>query len=286
MSSIDLSGVLHAYDFLSAQSSKKTPTLVLIHGWLLSRQYWQPLIDQLSPQYSCLCYDLRGFGDSQTNAAANLGYSLLSYAHDLKILLETLDIDHAWLVGHSLGGSIALWGAQCCSERVAGVICLNAGGGVYLKEEFDRFRKAGQQLIKYRPQWLPYVPLVDLLFTRAMTARPIPRRWGRQRVIDFVKANAEAAVGSLLESTTEAEVHRLPQLVSELQQPVYFIAGEKDTIMEPKYVGHLASFHHLFQCRGDNLIEIPDCGHMSMVEQPDQVALLLRKILGQFPIQD
>jgi len=286
MPSIDLSGVIHAYDFLPAQSSKKTPTLVLIHGWLLSRQYWQPLIDQLSPQYSCLCYDLRGFGDSETNAANNPTYSLLSYAHDLKILLETLDIEQAWLVGHSLGGSIALWGAQCCSERVAGVICLNAGGGVYLKEEFDRFRKAGQQLIKYRPQWLPYVPLIDLLFTRAMTARPLPRRWGRQRVIDFVKANGEAAVGSLLESTTEAEVHRLPKLVSELKQPVYFIAGEKDTIMEPKYVGHLASFHHLFQCRGDNLIEIPDCGHMSMVEQPDWVALLLRKILAEFPLED
>ncbi len=278
---IDLCGVPHAYDFLPAPSSSETPSLVLIHGWLLSRQYWQPIIDQIGPYYSCLCYDLRGFGDSQTNLSANPDYSLMGYAHDLKILLETLDVKRAWLVGHSLGGSIALWGARCCSERVEGVICLNAGGGVYLKEEFDRFRQAGQQLIKYRPQWLPYVPLVDLLFTRAMTARPISRRWGRQRVLDFVRANAEAAVGSLLESTTEEEVHRLPQLVSELQQPVYFIAGEKDMIMEPKYVGHLASFHHLFQCRGDNLIEIPDCGHMSMVEQPDQVALLLKKILAQ-----
>ncbi|NBD33565.1 MAG: alpha/beta fold hydrolase [Cyanobacteria bacterium] len=281
MPSIDISGVTHAYDFLPAQTQTNAPVLVLIHGWLLSRQYWQPLVEKLSLNYSCLCYDLRGFGDSQATSQLNCEYSLPSYAHDLKTLLEELGIKEAWLVGHSLGGSIALWAAQSCSERVQGVICLNAGGGVYLKEEFDRFRQAGQQLIKYRPQWLPYIPLIDVLFTRAMVAKPLARCWGRQRVIDFVKADAVAAVGSLLESTTETEVHRLPQLVSQLKQPVYFVAGEKDMIMEPKYVGHLASFHHLFQCRGNNLIEIPDCGHMSMIEQPDQVTMILEEILSK-----
>jgi len=281
MPSINISGVTHAYDFLPAQIQTKTPVVVLIHGWLLSRQYWQPLVQNLALNYSCLCYDLRGFGDSQASDQQESNYSLLSYAHDLKTLLEELDIKEAWLVGHSLGGSIALWAAQCCSDRVQGVICLNAGGGVYLKEEFDRFRQAGQQLIKYRPQWLPYLPLIDVLFTRAMVAKPLARCWGRQRVIDFVKADAVAAVGSLLESTTEAEVHRLPQLVSQLKQPVYFIAGEKDRIMEPKYVGHLASFHHLFQCQGNNLIEIPDCGHMSMVEKTEQVTVILEEILSK-----
>ncbi|AFZ45962.1 alpha/beta hydrolase fold protein [Halothece sp. PCC 7418] len=280
MPSIDISGVTHAYDFLPAQTQTDAPVLVLIHGWLLSRQYWQPLVQKLSLNYSCLCYDLRGFGDSQASSSQKNEYSLLSYADDIKTLLEELEIQKAWLVGHSLGGSIALWAAHCCEEQVEGVICLNAGGGVYLKEEFDRFRQAGQKLIKYRPQWLPYIPLIDVLFTRAMVAKPLARHWGRQRVMDFVKADAIAAVGSLLESTTEEEVHRLPQLVSQLKQPVYFVAGEKDLIMEPKYVGHLASFHHLFQCQGNNVVEIPNCGHMSMIEQPEQVTLILEEILS------
>lgn len=281
MPSIEISGVGHAYDFIPAQSQNQAPVVVLIHGWLLSRQYWQPLVTQLSVKYPCLCYDLRGFGDSQKNCSLRSDYTLMSYAQDLKTLLEKLNVQQAWLVGHSLGGSIALWGAQCCSERVKGIICLNAGGGVYLKEEFDRFRQAGQQLIKYRPQWLPYVPFIDWIFTRAMVAQPLPLCWGRQRVMDFVKAHPAAAVGSLLESTTEAEVHRLPQLVSTLTQPAYFIAGEKDMIMEPKYVAHLASFHHLFQCRGDNLIEIPECGHLSMIEKPEAVVKIMESILLQ-----
>lgn len=302
MATIDILGASHAYE-LTPPTASSSPVLVFIHGWLLSRSYWQPLIDRLAPDYQCLIYDLRGFGDSQpprdkaqatlenldselpdTDAASlsTSSYTLAAYAQDLCILLQKLNIDRAWLIGHSLGGSIALWGASVASERVKGVICLNAGGGIYLREEFERFRAVGQRLVKRRPRWLRYVPLIDLLFTRAMVARPLARRWARQRVIDFVVAHPEAALRALLDSTTEAEVHRLPQVVSQLKQPVYFIAGAKDTVMEPKYVRHLASFHKLFQGCGDNVIEIPGCGHMAMVEQPEAIDTQIRKILANY----
>ena len=302
MATIDILGASHAYE-LTPPTASSSPVLVFIHGWLLSRRYWQPLIDRLAPDYQCLFYDLRGFGDSQppmdkaqatlenldselpdTDAASlsTSSYTLAAYAQDLCLLLQKLNIDRAWLIGHSLGGSIALWGASVASERVKGVICLNAGGGIYLREEFERFRAVGQRLVKRRPRWLRYVPLIDLLFTRAMVARPLARRWARQRVIDFVVAHPEAALRALLDSTTEAEVHRLPQVVSQLKQPVYFIAGAKDTVMEPKYVRHLASFHKLFQGCGDNVIEIPGCGHMAMVEQPEAIDTQIRKILANY----
>lgn len=315
MATIEILGATHAYE-LTPPKASSSPVLVFIHGWLLSRNYWQPLIDRLDADYQCLVYDLRGFGDSQSPtdktpqtesafAATTSGgagendnatltsadvsatglstsnYTLAAYARDLGILLEKLAIDNAWLIGHSLGGSIALWGASVASERVKGVICLNAGGGIYLKEEFERFRNVGKQLVKRRPQWLCYLPLIDVLFTRAQVARPLARRWGRQRVIDFVVAHPEAALRSLLDSTTEAEVHRLPQVVSQLQQPVYFLAGANDTIMAPKYVRHLASFHKLFQNGGANVIEISNCGHLAMVEQPDIVDAQIRRILAK-----
>ncbi|HEY9653391.1 MAG TPA: alpha/beta hydrolase, partial [Coleofasciculaceae cyanobacterium] len=207
---------------------------------------------------------------------------LADYAEDLGFLLQRLGIERAWLIGHSLGGSIALWGASVVSDRVKGVICLNAGGGIYLKEEFERFRAFGQQLVARRPRWLCYIPLIDLLFTRAQVARPLERRWGRQRIVDFVIAHPEAALRTLLDSTTQSEVHRLPQVVSQLKQPVYFIAGTQDTVMEPKYVRHLASFHELFQGYGENVIEIPGCGHLAMVEQPEVVDTEIRQILASY----
>lgn len=302
MATVDIQGVQHAYELTAPTSSSHV--LVFIHGWLLSRRYWQPLIDRLSPDYQCLAYDLRGFGDSQlfkasgsegvgtfkqpeaispSDSVAELfasQYTPAAYARDLSLLLQQLNISSAWLIGHSLGGTIALWGASVLPECVKGVVCVNAGGGIYIKEGFERFRAAGQKIIKWRPRWLRYMPGMDLLFARAMVARPLARSWGRQRAIDFAIAHPDAALGTLLDSTTEAEVNRLPNIVSRLKQPVYFITGVKDTVMEPKYVMHLASFHRLFQGCGDNVIQLSDCGHLSMLEQPDAVSFHIRSFLS------
>ncbi|MDJ0599198.1 MAG: alpha/beta hydrolase [Crocosphaera sp.] len=286
MPTIDILGVPHTYELTSPSSKPSNPVLIFIHGWLLSRQYWLPLINLLSSDYTCLTYDLRGFGESQplTNSLSkqyqsSSPYTLEAYAKDLIILIKKLNITRAWLIGHSLGGSIALWGADLCPEKIQGVVCLNAGGGIYLKEEFERFRFAGQQLVKYRPQWLCNVPLIDILFSRMMVADPIERQWGKQRVMDLMRADSEAALGSLLDSTTESEVHLLPQIVSRLAQPVYFFSGDKDTVMEPQYVRYLASFHELFNYQGNNVIDIPNCGHLSMIEQPELLGEKMLKIL-------
>lgn len=294
MPSIDILGVPHAYELTAPTASGHV--LVFIHGWLLSRRYWKPVVEQLSPTYQCLCYDLRGFGYSQVSHKprsngqqklsldaniADLRYTPAVYARDLSFLLQELNISSAWLIGHSLGGTIAMWTASQIPENVKGVICINSGGGIYLKEAFERFRAVGQQLVKFRPRLLSHLPWIDLVFTRDSVARPIARHWGRQRVIDFVMANPEAALGALLDSTTEEEVNRLPQVVSQLKQPVYFIAGANDKVMEPKYVRHLASFHPLFENCGENVIEIPNCGHLAMLEQPDAVAAEIHHILDR-----
>lgn len=313
MPSIKILETLHIYELTAPVANPKLPVLVFIHGWLLSRHYWQPMVQIFKSEYQCLIYDARGFGESQisqpsednrlipssveessttdfhsgVNVSFNTDnpqdYSLNSYADDLGCLLESLEIKQAWLVGHSLGGSIALWTADLYPEIVKGAICLNAGGGIYLKEEFERFRSVGQQLVKFRPRWLTLIPGLDLLFSRMMVARPLEMKWGHQRVLDFIQADGEAALGALLQSTTESEVHLLPQLVARLQQPVYFIAGDKDKVMEIKYINHLASFHHLFTSEEGNVFQIENCGHLGMIEAPDEVASIISQVLDQYP---
>lgn len=293
MASIAIRGTLHRYELTAPAAAPYV--LVFVHGWLLSDRYWQPLMRQLAPAVQCLSYDLRGFGDSSLGEARGqrqgLGrrgrspfsatgpYSPADYAEDLIELLQALGIERAWLVGHSLGGAIALWTAQLAPQRVKGVTCVNAGGGIYLEQEFRTFRAVGQRLVQWRPQWLQHVPLADLMFLRAGSARSLQSVWRQQRLRDFLRADAEAALGSLLQSTTEAEVHQLPWVVSGLRQPVYFVAGEQDNIMHPRYVQHLASFHPMFDCAGRNLVILPDCGHLAMLEQPERLATHLQEML-------
>ncbi|MEM8505714.1 MAG: alpha/beta hydrolase [Cyanobacteria bacterium P01_D01_bin.1] len=287
-------------------------TLVFIHGWLLSRVYWQPLVQMLSASYHCLSYDMRGFGESvlatqpvaqsieatldpidlppgRTLLTPHSGekietyqasaYSLAAYAKDLENLLDQLGLDQVWLLGHSLGGSVALWAAYLLPERVKGVVCINAGGGIYIEDEFEKFRTAGQQMLRYRPSWLAQMPLLPRVFSRLMVKQSLPLHWGKQRIRDFLRANTQAAKGALLESTTAEEVYLLPQVISQLDQPVHFITAAEDTIMPPRYVQYLASFHPGF-AQGETVSEISDCGHMAMIEQPGHVAQIVESVLS------
>jgi 2-succinyl-6-hydroxy-2,4-cyclohexadiene-1-carboxylate synthase len=305
MPSVNVLDVQHAYELSPTVESK--PTLVFVHGWLLSRRYWTPMVEKLAPSYQCLTYDLRGFGEShlgtsdrvpdvETEAAWSsiaitqpslhhepTRYAPAAYAQDLVALLKGLNITRAWVVGHSLGGSIALWAAVLSPQIIEGVVCLNAGGGIYIKEAFERFRAAGRQMLGFRPAWLPLVPLVDLAFSRMMVHRPLPLHWGRQRVVDFVAAHPEAALQSLLDSTVPEQVHLLPQVVAQLRQPVYFLGGQQDNVMELKYVYHLASFHQSFRDGETNVIEIPDCGHMGMLERTDALSRTLQQLQEKVP---
>lgn len=290
MAYLNVLGVPHAYH-LTPQTEKTSITLVFVHGWLLSQGYWQPVMDCLPSEFQCLSYDLRGFGQSNRELEARSPapaetatppphpYSLAAYAEDLGTLLTALDLKTpVWLVGHSLGGSVALWAAKLFPQQVQGVICVNAGGGVYLPDEFARFRQAGEQIVRWRPPWLRSLPFVHCAFARLMVFEPLALAWGKQRVADLLAAHPEAAKGVLLESTTEAEVHRLPQVVANLPQPAYFLAGAEDTVMEVKYVKHLASFHPLFESATGNVRILPHCGHMAMVEQPVALAEAIQEL--------
>ena len=281
-------GVPHAYDFtpnLFSTTATTRSVLVCIHGWLLSRTYWQPLMQQLAPEIACLSYDLRGFGESTQKlsdrcaATGTVDYSLTAYAHDLNALLEALELENVWLMGHSLGGSIALWAAYLFPERIQGVICVNAGGGVYIHNAFEKFRNAGQQMMGWRPRWLQHLPILPWVFANIMVQKTLGYRWGQQRLIDFLRADPEAATQSLLTSTTEKEVHQLPYIVSQLSQPVYFITGVQDMVMEPRYVNHLASFHRFFHQGKQAVVTFEQCGHFAMLEQTYALEAQIRQWL-------
>lgn len=275
MPTITIRGVPHVYEWVG-----KGPVLVFIHGWLLSRHYWQPLVDLLKDDFACVTYDLRGFGASQPTHN-HCTFSLDSYAQDLGDLLAHLGIQTCWLVGHSLGASVALLAAAQLPNLVNGVIGVNAGGGIYLQQEFDRFRRLGVQLVRWRSRWMQWLPGGGWFFARSGVVRPLPVQWGKQRLQDWLRACPQAARETLLAATTEAEVHRLPQVVSRLSQPLYLIAGQEDPIMPVIYVRHLASFHARFQAGEDIVWELPRCGHFAMLEYPELVAQQLRTWVHQ-----
>ena len=103
------------------------PAYLFIHGWLNDATVWDGIIDEMSTDARCIAVDLRGHGQSEAAGAGNYGRPLV--LDDLRRVLDERGIDQAVLVGHSLGGYLALALAIEDPERVAGLGLVAAGPG-------------------------------------------------------------------------------------------------------------------------------------------------------------
>src|SRR5437762_9796554 len=81
------------------------PPVVLVHGMVNSSKHWERVALRLADRYTVVAPDLLGHGDS---AAVRGDYSLGAHACSIRDLLTTIGIDRATVVGHSLGGGIAM----------------------------------------------------------------------------------------------------------------------------------------------------------------------------------
>src|SRR5580698_5797121 len=92
----------------------KGPPVVLIHGYTDNARDWVPLIPFLSPKDRLIVVDLRGHGLS---AKPECCYTRFDFAYDIKLLLDTLHIAQADIVGHSMGSLITQTFAESWPER-------------------------------------------------------------------------------------------------------------------------------------------------------------------------
>ncbi|WP_371668155.1 alpha/beta fold hydrolase [Streptomyces sp. NBC_00289] len=116
--------VVHGYR-RAFRMAGEGPVLVLIHGIGDSSATWAELIPDLARTHTVIAPDLLGHGASGKPRA---DYSVAAYANGVRDLLTTLGIESATLVGHSLGGGVAMQFAYQFPERTERLILVSAGG--------------------------------------------------------------------------------------------------------------------------------------------------------------
>ena len=101
------------------------PLLVLIHGITGSSDTWEEVIEPLAERYTVVAPDLLGHGKS---AKPRGDYSLGGYASGLRDLLAALGHDSGTIVGHSLGGGVAMQFAYQFPDRSERLVLVSSGG--------------------------------------------------------------------------------------------------------------------------------------------------------------
>jgi pimeloyl-ACP methyl ester carboxylesterase len=116
--------VLHGHE-VSYRRAGEGPVLVLVHGIAGSSEQWEPAMRILAEQFTVLAPDLLGHGRS---AKPRGDYSLGAYASGVRDLLLALGHPRATVVGHSLGGGIAMQFAYQFPERTERLVLVSSGG--------------------------------------------------------------------------------------------------------------------------------------------------------------
>jgi pimeloyl-ACP methyl ester carboxylesterase len=101
------------------------PAVLLVHGITSSSRTWRSVMPALAERHTVIAPDLLGHGRS---AKPRGDYSLGAYASGLRDLLVALEIPRATVVGHSLGGGVAMQFAYQFPERVERLVLVDSGG--------------------------------------------------------------------------------------------------------------------------------------------------------------
>lgn len=108
-------GLSIAYD----TRGKGETALVFLHGWCGDRSFWKEQLDVFADRYRVVAVDLGGHGASGKDRAE---WTVESLAADVEAVLKAADVKRAILVGHSMGGPIALLVAKRMPDRVVAVV--------------------------------------------------------------------------------------------------------------------------------------------------------------------
>jgi pimeloyl-ACP methyl ester carboxylesterase len=101
------------------------PTVVLIHGMVNSSRHWERVALKLAETHHVVAPDLIGHGDAATPRG---DYSLGAHAASIRDLLAAIGVDRATIVGHSLGGGVAMQFFYQFPQRTERLVLISSGG--------------------------------------------------------------------------------------------------------------------------------------------------------------
>jgi 2-succinyl-6-hydroxy-2,4-cyclohexadiene-1-carboxylate synthase len=240
--------------------------LLLLHGFTGFRQDFAGQLPALSQHGRVLAPDLRGHGESgRTGDPASYGLDLLTA--DLLGLLDALGIERCDLLGHSMGGMVALRAALAAPERIASLVLMDTAPGPLSFVDRGQLglaarvaREAGMaalaQILRARAREDP---------TRNPADRRIEQEWGEERFWAWRTARVAAMDPAAYEALALALVEQedLTPRLAEIGCPTAVLVGELDHEF-------LAPSEALARgIRGGELHVLPHAGHQPQHEAPE-----------------
>jgi pimeloyl-ACP methyl ester carboxylesterase len=269
---------VHGHDVAYRQAGEG-PLLVMIHGIAGSSSTWVPVMPLLAERYTVIAPDLLGHGES---AKPRGDYSLGAYASGIRDLLGVLGHDRATVVGHSLGGGIAMQFAYQFPQMAERLVLVASGGlgkevtpllraltipgteyvlPVVLRRELhDVLGVAGRAFGRFGVRADPFLTEVWQAWARLTDVR------AQRAFIHTIRAVIDIAGQRVSARDRLYLAHEVPTMI---------VWGDRDQVIP---VSHAHIAHELIP--GSRLEVVEGAGHFLPIERPELLDRLLRDFLS------
>lgn len=237
------------------------PPVLLVHGWLSSSRIWEQLTRRLAQRFTVYSLDLAGFGESDKPTE---GYGTRNGSRLLYAFCAHFGLARATVIGHDFSGSMAVKLAADHPDIVGRLVLVATPAD---EEQIDL-----PTLL-----WLTTLPVVGpILYSLGRALKPLRRLWLRPFVFDPGSLPEEliedagkptpASAGKTY-STTRHEISggRVARQARIIKVPVLLVSGEEDQIIDPRSVSDWGQ-----QAGQAEIVLLDKCGHLPMVETPDE----------------
>ena len=269
---IDVAGHRWVYAYRDADSAD-APTVVMLHGFTGSKENWFPLAAALQGRYRLLIPDLPGWGESErkpgtiygfTQQAANVGAFIRAVSPGKPVVV----------LGHSMGGGIAALVAARYPGDVASVGLLDAAGVRFKDNAFGLDVLAGRNPFAVEDE-ASLQRYIDIVFHDPAAKPWLP--WPASTAL-IRKRRADAGFEQgVLDRIGRSEESLLPgDEAVRIRQPALLLWCRQDAVIDASAMNLYA--RRIPQAR---TVLLDGCGHMSLMEQPTQVAEAVVKLIDR-----
>lgn len=232
------------------------PLIVLIHGWSCDANYWRAQIDDLRESYTVVAVNLAGHGASGRNRSH---WTIQAFGADVAAVLKALPQGKVILVGHSMGGAVALEAARRIPGRLLGIIGVDAFADLGAAPRSDP--QADRLIARLEADYIGATR--EFVSTRLFPKNADPALV-RRTADDMALAPPEVAIPSLIALLA----YDTRPALAEIRVPIVDIRSD----MWPFDENRIRSVVPGFRAR-----VLPGRGHFPMLEDPAGFGSILRE---------
>lgn len=243
----------------------KAKSILFVHGYPYDHKMWDYQVNELSKEYYCVTYDIRGLGESPESDGQ---YTLESFVDDLEGIIDELSLEKPVLCGLSMGGYISLRAVERMENKLSALILCDTKS-MADDNQGKLKRAAGIKEINGPGKGNFVEQFVKNCFAEKFIKE---NEQAYLEVLNRSKQNSSAGLkGCLLAMAARTDT---TSYLPKISIPTLLICGKEDKLTPPDGMKKMAD-----QIKNSKFVEVEEAAHMTPIEKPEMVTVAIKKFI-------